>query len=124
MTKVLSPISLLAALSPLCSAFAQTETGSQGQRGTEKTAPASSKKSVSDKPLKAQETAAANDPTGQTATRDGAEKAVGADATGAANDSSAPEDRAAEAKKYYESGIALFESGKLNEAIEKLTLAV
>jgi protein involved in polysaccharide export with SLBB domain/Flp pilus assembly protein TadD len=124
MKNVLSPIILLAALSPLCSVFAQTETGSQGQRGTEKTAPASSKKSGSDKPLNAQETAAANDPTGQSLTSDGTEKAVGADATHAANDNRSPEVKVADARKFYESGVASFESGKLDEAIGKLTQAV
>jgi protein involved in polysaccharide export with SLBB domain/Flp pilus assembly protein TadD len=124
MKNVLSPIILLAALSPLCSVFAQTETGSRGQRGTEKTAPASAKKSGSDKPLKAQETAAANDPTGQSLTSDGTEKAVGADATRAANNNRSPEDKVADARKFYESGVASFESGKLDEAIGKLTQAV
>ena len=120
MKNVIPPIILLAALSPLCSGFAQTETGSQGQRGTEKTAPASSKKSGSDKPLKAQETAAANDPTGQSLASDRTEKAVGADATRAAM----PEDKVADARKFYESGVASFESGKLDEAIGKLAQAV
>jgi protein involved in polysaccharide export with SLBB domain/Flp pilus assembly protein TadD len=124
MKNVLSPIILLAALSPLCSVFAQTETGSRGQTGSEKTAPASAKKSGSDKPLKAQETAAANDPTGQSLTSDGTEKAVGADATRAANDNRSPEDKVADARKFYESGVASFESGKLDEAIVKLTQAV
>ncbi len=114
MKNVIPPIILLAALSPFCSGFAQTETGSQGQRGTEKTAPASNK-SGSDKPLKAQETAAANDPTGQNPTRDGTEKAVGADATRAASDDRSPEDKAADARRFYESGVASFESGKLDE---------
>ena len=123
MKNVIPPIILLAALSPFCSGFAQTETGSQGQRGTEKTAPASNK-SGSDKPLKAQETAAANDPTGQNPTRDGTEKAVGADATRAASDDRSPEDKAADARRFYESGVASFESGKLDEAIGKLAQAV
>jgi protein involved in polysaccharide export with SLBB domain/Flp pilus assembly protein TadD len=124
MKNVLFPIILLAALSPLCSVFAQTETGSQGQTGSEKTAPASAKKSGSDKPLKAQETTAANDPTGQNPTRDGTEKALGADATRVANDDRLPEDKAADARRFYESGVASFESGKLDEAIGKLAQAV
>jgi protein involved in polysaccharide export with SLBB domain/Flp pilus assembly protein TadD len=124
MKKILSPIILLAALSPLCSGFAQTEAGSQGQTRTEKTAPVSSKKSGSDKPFKSQETAAANDPTGQNGTRDGAEKAVGADTTRTPNDNRSPEDKAADARKFYESGVALFESGKLDEAVELLKQAV
>jgi protein involved in polysaccharide export with SLBB domain/Flp pilus assembly protein TadD len=124
MKKVLTPIILLAALSPVCSVFAQTETGSQGQRDTERTATSSSKKAGSDEPLKAQETAAAKDLAGQSATRDGAETAVGTNGTRTANDNPAPEDKTAEARKYYESGSALFESGRLNEAIEKLKQAV
>jgi protein involved in polysaccharide export with SLBB domain/Flp pilus assembly protein TadD len=124
MKKVLSPIILLAALSPLCPAFAQTETGSQGPGGTGRTAPASSKKSGSDKQLKAQETAAANNPTGQSPTRDGTEKAVGADATRTANDNRSSEDKAADARKFYESGVALFESGRLDDAVELLKQAV
>ena len=123
MKNVLSPIILLAALSPLCSVFAQTETGSRGQTGSEKTA-ASAKKSGSDKPLKAQETAAANAPTGQNPARDGTEKAVGADATRVANDDRLPEDKAADARRFYESGVASFDSGKLDEAIGKLAQAV
>jgi protein involved in polysaccharide export with SLBB domain/Flp pilus assembly protein TadD len=123
MKRVLSPIILLVALSPLCSAFAQTETGSQGQRAAEKTAPASSKKSGSDEALKAQETDVAKDLTGQSAPRDGADT-TGANATRPANDNPASEDKASEARKYYESGIALFESGNLVEAIEKLKQAV
>jgi protein involved in polysaccharide export with SLBB domain/Flp pilus assembly protein TadD len=121
MKKVLSPIILLAALSPLCPAFAQTDTGSQGPGGT---APASSKKSGSDKPLKAQETAAANNPTGQSPTRDGTEKAVGTDTTRTANDNRSPEDKATDARKFYESGVALFESGKLDDAVEMLKQSV
>src|ERR1700674_2930694 len=124
MKKILPPIILLAALSAFCSVFAQTETGAQGPGGTRKTAPVSSKKSGSDKPLKAQETAAANDPTGQNPTRDGAEKAAGADTSRTANDNRSPEDKTADARRFYDSGVASFETGKLDEAVELLKQAV
>lgn len=121
--KVLPPIILLAALSPLCSASAQTEPSSSEQTAVEKPAPASLNKSASDKTLKAQETDVAKDLTGQSATRDGAEKAVGASVTRSAANNPESEDKA-KAKEFYESGVALFESGKLNESIEKFTQAV
>jgi protein involved in polysaccharide export with SLBB domain/Flp pilus assembly protein TadD len=123
MMKILSPIILLAALSPLCSAFTQTETGSQGPRAGEKTAPESAKKSESDRSLKAQETAVAKDFT-TPGEGEGEEKAVGTDATRGANDNPSPENKASEAGKYYESGIGLLESGRLDEAIEQLKQAV
>lgn len=124
MKKVFSPIILLAALSPLCLTFGQTETASPGQTATAKTVPASSEKSGGDKPLKAPETAALRDLTGQEATRDRAEKAVGTNATRTDHDDPPPDDKRKEARKYYDSGVALFESGKLVEAIEKLKQAV
>ena len=111
MKKVLPFIIFLAPLSPLCSIFAQTETSPRESRASD------TKRSDADRRFKAQETASANP--GQ-----GARDLAAADGTRVGNDSSASASKAAEAKKYYESGAALVEAGKFDEAIEKLRQAV
>jgi predicted flap endonuclease-1-like 5' DNA nuclease len=62
MKKILSTaILLVAALSPFYSAFAQTETGSQGPRSADKPAAESPNKSSNKESAKAQETASVKD---------------------------------------------------------------
>lgn len=104
MKKVLPLIIFLASLSSLCSTFAQSSASD-------------TKKSDADKGFKARETAAAN--TGQ-----GARDLAAVDGTPVGTSSSAPESKAAEARRFYEAGAALIEAGKFDEGIEKLKQAV